>query len=99
MVLFVFIQEVRGERFGGRRPLLQGGALRAGFEAVADPIGEAAKEFDGESGGPGGVDAGGAEGGLNHSKGLEGFKGAEGGLSGLAVVPEFKEAARGGFGG
>ena len=72
--------------------------MRAGFEAVADPIGEAAEEFGSESGRPGGVDAGGAEGGLNYSNGLEGFKGAEGGLSGLAVMPEFEEAARGRLG-
>ncbi len=87
-----------GARFGGHRPPLQGGALRAGFEAVADPIGEASEEFGGESEGPGGVDAGGAESGLNHGKGLEGFKGTEGGLGGLAVVPEFEEAARGRLG-
>ena len=85
----------KSARFGGHRPPLQGGALRAGFEAVADPIGEAAEEFGGESGGPGGIDAGGAEGGLNHGKGLEGFKGTEGGLGGLAVVPELEEVLGG----
>ena len=54
----------KNARFGGRRPPLQGGALGAGFEAVADPVGEAAEEFGDKSRGPGGVDAGGAEGGL-----------------------------------
>ncbi len=93
------IGDRQSKRFGGRRPPLQGGALGAGFEAVADPIGEAANEFSSESGGPGGVDAGGAEDGLNHGKGLERLEGTEGGLRGLAVVPDFEEAARGRLGG
>ena len=51
------------------------GKLRAGFEAIADPTGEAPEESGGEGGKPGRVNVGGAEGGLNHGKGLEGFNG------------------------
>ena len=56
------------------------GKLRAGFEAVADPIGETAEELGGEGGGPGGVDASGAEGGLDCREGGGVLRGSRGQL-------------------
>ena len=82
-------------KLGLRERRLLRGDLGAGFESSAGPTGEAAKEFGGECGQPGRVDAGGADGGLNQGKGLEGFKGTEGGLGGLAVVPELEEVLGG----
>ena len=66
------------------------GKLRAGFEAVADPIGETAEELGGECEWPERIDAGGAEGGLDCREGVECFEAAEGSLCGLAMVPEFQ---------